>query len=165
MVVLREILSSTDENVDSAEVSQLKQGRKVLDRRATRREERRATSASPSPADSPIRRRRENENFYISKVDETNEKNALAVGDRLLAINSRDTSDLTHDQAVQMLKNGEEQIELVLYREKPVETSKTINDNSIEVNQRDQTENDVANSSFVRSFRKRRFSKAKVRWV
>ena len=145
MLVLREILSSPDEN---AELSQMKEGEKYST--VVQRDEKSGGnfgfSIAGGQSDSTSTSK-ENEHFYISKIDETNEKNSLAVGDRLLAINSRDTSDLTHDQAVQMLKNGDEQIELVLYREKPVETPKTINDNSIEVNQRDENANDATNSS------------------
>ena len=58
------------------------------------------------------------ENFYISKVNNQEPSSPLAVGDRLLAINGHDTGNITHDQAVDMINNGGNNLELLIYREK-----------------------------------------------
>lgn len=59
-----------------------------------------------------------NENFYISKINQQEKKSSLAIGDRLLAINGHDTGNVTHDQAIEMINNGGNNVELTIYREK-----------------------------------------------
>lgn len=60
-----------------------------------------------------------NENLYISKVNHQEQQHSpLAVGDRLLAINGHETGNITHDQAIDMIANGGNNLELLLYREK-----------------------------------------------
>ena len=81
-----------------------------------------------------------NENLYITKINDQDQNIALTVGDRLLSINGRDTTNLSHDQAIDMIAHSGNQIELVLYRERIMQTnenpskSNTI-DNTIEVSQ------------------------------
>ena len=58
------------------------------------------------------------DNFYISKINNQEQNSSLAIGDRLLAINGHETGNITHDQAIDMINNGGNNIELVLYREK-----------------------------------------------
>jgi hypothetical protein len=59
------------------------------------------------------------ENLYISKLNNHHEQNSsLAIGDRLLAINGHGTGNITHDQAIDIINNGGNNIELMLYREK-----------------------------------------------
>lgn len=73
------------------------------------------------------------ENFYISKVNNQEPSSPLAVGDRLLAINGHDTGNITHDQAVDMINNGGNNLELLIYREKYTNGNHATNiDNTIE---------------------------------
>jgi protein scribble len=74
------------------------------------------------------------ENFYISKINDQEKQNSLAIGDRLLSINGHDTTNISHDQAIDMINNGGNNIELTLYRETSNQNSSTsIIDNTIEV--------------------------------
>ena len=63
-----------------------------------------------------------NDNLYISKVNHQDQRqqqhSPIAVGDRLLAINGHETGNITHDQAIEMIANGGNNVELLLYREK-----------------------------------------------
>ena len=130
MIVLREILSTSQLN--STELLQMKTGEKYST--IVQRDEKTGGNFGFSIAGGISESMsNENENFYISNINETNENSSLAVGDRLLTINSRDTNNLTHDQAVEMFNNGDDQIELTLYREKSIENSNLIIDNTIEV--------------------------------
>jgi C-terminal processing protease CtpA/Prc len=79
-----------------------------------------------------------NDNLYISKVNNHEQNSPLAIGDRLLAINGHETGNITHDQVIDMITNGGNNVELVLYREKYTNgnyhTISTTNiDNTIEV--------------------------------
>ena len=79
-----------------------------------------------------------NENLYISKVNNAEPNSSLAIGDRLLAINGHDTGNISHDQALDLISNGGNNVELTLYREKYTNgnhsTITTANiDNTIEV--------------------------------
>lgn len=78
-----------------------------------------------------------NENFYITKINNQEKNNSLAIGDRLLSINGHETTNITHDQAVNIINNGGNNIELTLYREKMTNgnsnSSTSIIDNTIEV--------------------------------
>jgi len=79
------------------------------------------------------------DNFYISKINNHEQNSSLAIGDRLLAINGHETGNITHDQALDIINNGGNNLELVLYREKYTNghnnSIKTMNiDNTIEVN-------------------------------
>ena len=76
----------------------------------------------------------ETDNLYISSVNDSEGNHSLEIGDRLLSINGHETSTISHDQAVQMIKNGGNQVELLLYREKFLDESATSSiDNTIEV--------------------------------
>lgn len=59
-----------------------------------------------------------NENLYISKINHQEKNSSLAIGDRLLAINGHDTGSITHDQAIEIINNGGNNVELTIYREK-----------------------------------------------
>jgi hypothetical protein len=59
-----------------------------------------------------------NDNLYISKVNNHEQNSPLAIGDRLLAINGHETGNISHDQVIEMITNGGNNVELVLYREK-----------------------------------------------
>ncbi len=58
------------------------------------------------------------ENLYISKINNQDPNASLAIGDRLLAINGHETGTITHDQAIDIISNGGNNVELVIYREK-----------------------------------------------
>ncbi len=59
-----------------------------------------------------------NENLYISKINNHEQNSSLAIGDRVLSINGHETGTITHDQAINIINNGGNNVELVLYREK-----------------------------------------------
>jgi C-terminal processing protease CtpA/Prc len=79
-----------------------------------------------------------NENLYISKVNNSEQNSSLAIGDRLLSINGHDTGNISHDQALDIINNGGNNVELTIYREKYTNgnhsaVTTTSIDNTIEV--------------------------------
>lgn len=78
------------------------------------------------------------ENMYITKVNDEDKNNGLTVGDRVLSINGNDTASLSHDEAVDLINQSGNRVELMLYREtlRNVDerlTKTNIIDNTIEV--------------------------------
>jgi hypothetical protein len=137
MIVMREILQSSD---DSHEHNSIKEGEKFLT--TIQRDEKQGGHFGFSVAGGnqiittpPLNG---NENLYISKVNHHDINSPLAIGDRLLSINGYDTGNITHDQAIDIINNGGNNIELTIYREKFTNgnqnTITTANiDNTIEV--------------------------------
>ncbi len=78
-----------------------------------------------------------NENFYISKINNQEKSNSLAIGDRLLSINGHDTTNISHDQAIDIINTGGNNVQLTLYREKITNGNQNIStiniDNTVEV--------------------------------
>ncbi|CAF1593892.1 unnamed protein product [Adineta ricciae] len=130
VVVLREVLRSSDDNLSKDETSSSKEGEKystVLHRNAKHNGQFGFSVAGGVSSGNRA------ENLYVSK---TNNQNSLATGDRVLSINGCDTSNLTHDQAVDLINNGGSDLQLTCYRERTANgtsnsLSKTI-DNTIE---------------------------------
>lgn len=141
MIVVREILQSSD---DVNEHNGVKEGEKFAT--SVQRDEKQGghfgfsiAGGSPSTATATPNG---SENLYISKVNKPDGTSPLAVGDRLLAINGYDTGSITHDQALDIISNGGNNVDLVLYREKytngnhhspAVATTVTSIDNTVEV--------------------------------
>ena len=119
MIVMREILHPQhDDPNDEHNGYLLKEGEKFST--VVQRDEKQGgqfgfSIAGGSQSTSPING---NENLYISKVNQHDHQSSLAVGDRLLAINGHETGNLNHDQAIEIIKDGGDQLELLLYREK-----------------------------------------------
>ncbi|UJR16267.1 hypothetical protein I4U23_003174 [Adineta vaga] len=122
MIIVREILQSSDDYNDT---NLMKEGEKFST--TIQRDERQGghfgfsiAGGNQLPSTTTIATATTNgsENLYISKVNRPETTSALAVGDRLLSINGYDTGNITHDQAIDIIKNGGNNIDLVLYREK-----------------------------------------------
>jgi C-terminal processing protease CtpA/Prc len=120
MIVMREIFQTFDDHSLNNENLSLKEGEKystIIQRDDTHGGQfgfsiaggENQTVTSPTNG---------NDNFYISKINNQEKPNSLEIGDRLLSINGHDTSNINHDQAIDMINNGGNNIELVLYREK-----------------------------------------------
>lgn len=143
MVIMREILQSSDDISANNESSLIKEGEKYTT--TIQRDDHEdgqfgfsiaggnATSATVTTTTNG------NENFYISKINnQDNKNNSLAIGDRILSINGYDTANINHDQAIDIIKNGGKNVELMLYREKLANENQnssitSITDNTIEV--------------------------------
>jgi len=87
-----------------------------------------------------------NENLYISKINNYDQNSSLAIGDRLLSINGHETGNITHDQAIDIINNGGNNVELLVYREKYTNgnhhlITTTNIDNTIEVSLRKKKKN------------------------
>ncbi len=133
MVILREILQPVDDYPINNENSSIKEGEKystMIQRDDKQGGQFGFSIAGGNETTSTIG----HENFYISKINNQEKKNSLAIGDRLLTINGHDTTNVSHDQAIDMINHGGNNIELTLYREKSNQnSSSTITDNTIEV--------------------------------
>ena len=140
MVVMREIVQSSEEDSTTNELNSMKEGEKYST--VIQRNEKQGGqfgfsiaggNSTTSSGDN------ENDNFYISKVNNPERSQSLAIGDRVLSINGHETTNISHDQAVNMINNGGNNIELTLYREKFTNgnsnSSKSIVDNTVEVSQ------------------------------
>ncbi|CAF2449410.1 unnamed protein product [Rotaria sp. Silwood2] len=128
MVVIREILQSSD---DYNENNFIKEGEKfsTIIQRDEKQGGHFGFSIAGGTQTSTIKA---NENLYISKINNQDKSSSLAVGDRLLSINGRDTGNITHDQAIDIINNGGNNIELVLYREKYTNGNQNIITTSID---------------------------------
>ncbi|CAF1099965.1 unnamed protein product [Rotaria sordida] len=114
MIVIREILQSSD---DYNENNLIKEGEKFST--IIQRDEKQGGHFGFSIAGgNQTPTINTNENLYISKINNQDKSLSLAVGDRLLSINGYDAGNITHDQAIDIINNGGNNIELVLYREK-----------------------------------------------
>ena len=122
MVIIREILQSSD---DFNEHSIMKEGEKFST--TVQRDERQGGNFGFSIAGgnhptttttTTTATTNGSENLYISKVNKPDANSSLAVGDRLLSINGYDAGQITHDQALDIINNGGDNVDLVLYREK-----------------------------------------------
>jgi len=139
MIVMREIYESSENSLINNENSFIKEGEKYST--IIQRDEKQNKHFGFSIAGgNQTTTTNGNENFYISKINNQEKSNSLAIGDRLLSINGHDTTNITHDQAVDMIKNGGNNVQLTLYREKITNgnqnsstTTTTIIDNTIEV--------------------------------
>ncbi|CAF3484389.1 unnamed protein product [Rotaria socialis] len=135
MIVMREILQSSDDYLLNNGDSIIKEGEKYSTniQRNDKQEEQFGFSIAGG---NPTTNANGNENFYISKINDEDKNSSLAVGDRLLAINGYNTADISHDQAIDMIKNVGNNVELTLYREKVMNknqnSTSTIIDNTIE---------------------------------
>ena len=137
MIVLREILQpSSDRNSSTREVS-MKEGEKFST--VLQRDEKQGGNFGFCIAGGTSTSNSTNghDNLYISKVN-NQENNSIEVGDRLLAINGHDTGKLNHDQVIEIINDGKNHVELLIYREKLSNgnhhDSFTNIDNTIEVN-------------------------------
>lgn len=119
MIVMREILHPHHHDPNNENNGYLlKDGEKfstVVQRDETQGGQFGFSIAGGSQSASPING---NENLYISKVNQHDQQSSLAVGDRLLAINGHETGSLNHEQAIEIIKDGGNHLELLLYREK-----------------------------------------------
>jgi C-terminal processing protease CtpA/Prc len=136
MLIMREILQPSDDYLPKNETSSIKEGEKYST--IIQRDEKQGGQFGFSIAGgNQITTTNGNENFYISKVINPDKNNPLAVGDRLLSINGNDTTNISHDQAIDMINKGGNNVQLTLYREKITngnQNTSTINiDNTIEV--------------------------------
>jgi hypothetical protein len=136
MIVIREILQSSDDYTSTNENNLPKEGEKystTIQRNDKQGGQFGFSIAGGNPTATTTNG---NENFYISKIN-NHENNSLAIGDRLLSINGHNTGNISHDQAIDLINNGGKNIELILYREKVTNgnhnTTTTSIDNTIEV--------------------------------
>lgn len=136
MMIMREIFQSSDNNFLNNENSSLKQGEKystIIQRDEKQNKQFGFSIAGGNQSTTS----NGNENFYITKINNQENNNSLAIGDRLLSINGHDASNITHDQAINIISNGGNNLELTLYREKLANgnsnSSTTTIDNTIEV--------------------------------
>jgi protein scribble len=128
MIIMREVLSSSSS--PSVEHPRMKQGEKY----STIVEQDGGQFGFSLAGGSSSTTTNETQNLYISSVNDSDASQPLAIGDRLLSINGHETSSISHEQAVEMIKTGGNQLELLLYREKLLDdTSKSNIDNTIEV--------------------------------
>jgi len=138
---MREILQSSDDYFLTNENSSLKEGEKystIIQRDDKQGGHFGFSVAGGGGGNNQTTATNGNENLYISKVNNPDKQNSLAIGDRLLSINGHETTHISHDQAIDMINNGGNNIELTLYREKitngnPNSSSTTNIDNTIEV--------------------------------
>ncbi len=137
---MREILQSSDDYLLINENSSLKEGEKysTIIQRDDKQGGHFGFSVAGGGGNNQTTTTSGNENLYISKVNNPDKQNSLAIGDRLLSINGHETTHISHDQAIDMINNGGNNIELTLYREKitngnPNSSSTTNIDNTIEV--------------------------------
>jgi len=142
MIVMREIYESSENSLINNENSFIKEGEKysTIIQRDEKQNKHFGFSIAGGNQTTTTTTTNGNENFYISKINNQEKSNSLAIGDRLLSINGHDTTNITHDQAVDMIKNGGNNVQLTLYREKITNgnqnsstTTTTIIDNTIEV--------------------------------
>ena len=139
MLVIREILQPSDDYLPKNETSSIKEGEKYST--IIQRDEKQGGQFGFSIAGGSqmmtTTTTNGSENFYISKVNSSDKNSSLAVGDRLLSINGHDTSNISHDQAIDMINKGGNNVQLTLYREKVTngnQNASIINiDNTIEV--------------------------------
>lgn len=145
MVVVREVLPANDDEDDGhEETSVVKEGEKFST--VLRRDEKHGGNFGFSIAGGTNPSVNGNENFYISKVNQQ-ENSSIAIGDRLLAINGHETGHLNHDQALEIIHDGGNNVELLLYREKAATNGHQPIDLTIE----------VISHSFVQRFVKKEF--------
>ena len=133
MIVMREILSSNDVLSTEEQNSMMKEGEKFST--IIRRDEKNGGNFGFSIAGGTTNSSSStngNENFYISNVHQE-ENSSIAVGDRLLAINGHETGNLNHDQAVEIIQDAGNNVELIVYREKLTTNGHENIDNTIEV--------------------------------
>jgi len=139
MIVMREIYQSSENSLINNENSLIKEGEKysTIIQRDEKQNKHFGFSIAGGNQTTTTTTTNGNENFYISKINNQEKTNSLAIGDRLLSINGHDTTNITHDQAVDIIKNGGNNVQLTLYREKITNgnqnLSTTIIDNTIEV--------------------------------
>jgi len=141
MIVIREIFETSDDYLTNNEKSLIKEGEKYST--IIQRDEKQGGQFGFSIAGgNQTTTTNGNENFYISKINNQEKTNSLAIGDRLLSINGNNTTNISHDQAINLINNGGNNIELTLYREKIINgnqnssittTTTTTIDNTIEV--------------------------------
>ncbi|CAF1460887.1 unnamed protein product, partial [Rotaria magnacalcarata] len=135
MIVMREILQSSDDYLLNNGDSIIKEGEKYSTN-IQRNDKEEGKFGFSIAGGNPTTNANGNENFYISKINDEDKNSSLAVGDRLLAINGYNTADISHDQAIDMIKNVGNNVELTLYREKVINgnqnSTSTIIDNTIE---------------------------------
>lgn len=132
MIVMREILSSNDVLSTEEQNSMMKEGEKFST--IIRRDEKNGGNFGFSIAGGTTNSSSStngNENFYISNVHQE-ENSSIAVGDRLLAINGHETGNLNHDQAVEIIQDAGNNVELIVYREKLTTNGHENIDNTIE---------------------------------
>ena len=115
MIIMREILQSSD---DSNETNFVKEGEKfstIIQRDDKQDGHFGFSIAGGGNQSTPTNG---NENLYISKINNHEKNSSLTIGDRLLAINGHNAGDISHDQAIDIINNGGNNIELTIYREK-----------------------------------------------
>ena len=136
MIVMREALSSSNNNLTKDGNSTIKQDEKycTIPQRDDKQGKKFCFSmSSRSQATAATR----NGNFYISTIKNQDRNNSLAVGDRLLSINSCDATNTSHDQAFDISNSERSNVKLTLYQEKTTNqyyhSSEEIFNNTIEV--------------------------------
>jgi protein scribble len=135
MIVMREILQPSDDYLPKNENSSIKEGEKYST--IIQRDENQGGifgfSIAGGNQTTPTNA---NENFYISKINNQEKSNSLAIGDRLLSINGHDTMNISHDQAIDIINTGGNNVQLTLYREKITNGNQNIStiniDNTVE---------------------------------
>jgi C-terminal processing protease CtpA/Prc len=114
MIIMREILQSSD---DSNEHNFVKEGEK-FSTTVQRDDKQNGHFGFSIAGGNQSTATNGNENLYISNINNHEKNSSLTIGDRLLAINGHDAGDISHDQAINIINNGGNNIELTLYREK-----------------------------------------------
>ncbi|UJR30252.1 hypothetical protein I4U23_017790 [Adineta vaga] len=137
VIVLREILQSSDDYLSKDGNCSLKEGEKystILHRNDKQGGQFGFSVAGGGSGDDDGGYSTEkNENLYISK---TNNQSPVNIGDRVLSINGYDTINLNHNQAIDLINNGGNDVQLTCYREKIINgnsnSTMKILDNTIE---------------------------------
>ncbi|CAF4228575.1 unnamed protein product [Rotaria sp. Silwood2] len=135
MIVIREILQPSDDNLINNESSSTKESEKyaTIIQRNDKQDEQFGSSTAD---DNQITTTNGNENIYISKINNQDTRNSLSIGDHRLSINDHVATNISHEQAIDAMNNGKNNVELTIYREQITNgnsnSSSTIIDNTVE---------------------------------
>lgn len=134
MILLREVLSSFDDHSINNENSLIKEGEKYSTNIHRDDKQDGQFGFSIAGGNEPVSptTTAANESLYISKINSQDKVNSLAIGDRVLSINGHDTTNISHDQAVDIINNGGNNVELTLYRESVTNGNPNSSTNSID---------------------------------
>ncbi|CAF1117374.1 unnamed protein product [Rotaria sordida] len=136
MIVIREILQSSDDNLINNENSLIKENEKYSTIIQHNDKQDGPYSFSIAGSNQATTTTDGNENSYISKIDNKDNNNSLVTSDRLLPINGHDKTNTSHDQPIDIINNEGNNVELTFHREKIANgnsnSSSTIIDNIIE---------------------------------
>ncbi|CAF4606767.1 unnamed protein product [Rotaria sp. Silwood1] len=128
MIVIREILQSSDDNlINNEKYSKIIQHNDKQDGpyNSSIADENQTTTTTNG-----------NENIYISNMNNKDKNNSFVIGDRCLSISSHDATNINHDQAIDIINDEGNKVESAFYQEPIINgnsnTSSTIIDNTIE---------------------------------